>query len=620
MRHEARIITGYAGKDALGKYISDGGLNIAMSAGAMLALDSMGEAYLTFDDLYPMEEFRSELALMTVKVEGLFDELDDASSQQAGFARPYRANIYWFVIFLANLLYLARVARELKARSESQRLLVGRFLKAGNYDLDPCSIGPESDGLTFQNYYYGLQNKVDLLASALGPGLVQTTLVGEERQRAGEIAYILSSARFRARYMLTKTWRDKAFEAISSAFAGRKGPGTKKGSIFVIQDKYEVRWLKRYLSDYRFICPMEEVRAGGLAKKHDAGSFHAVRDLVDRFARERLPLFRDHLLDLFSAYHNNVVTTLRSFTSSFEGLMAERSPRALFYSIGAHNVIEEVCADAANRAGIPVFYFQHGGASAYTHDPYQKYFEENGNIERIRIMRSPVEAEETADSTSVNKALGSMTLHRLFVQSASLRGRARPGRPAEKVLYLCSAFSTHAYKDLLLTVPDCEKYRINRDIVGSVSARGIKMDIKLDTVDERTCRDYFTNLVRSAGASGIRVLHRIPAESIIGSYGLVIVEYLTSALTSVVLMLDIPVVCYLPDRSSVKPGFIDTLKKRTYLVEDRASLDEVLDRFARTGLDSRWMPELVDRYAFHRQGGDPGPKIASYVRGVIETA
>ena len=610
LKDEAIILTGYAAGGALKGALPKGGLKVAMSAGAMLALDSVGEEYLTFEDLYPTAGFRRDMDEMTAEIEGLFGELDRASETQAGFPRPYTANIYWFIVYLSNLLYLSRVAGELKARTGSQAILIGRFLEKGEFSLNPDHVRPESGSLTFQRYYFGLQNKVDLLASALGPGVVQTTLAGKVEERSLGLLHRASSLRNRARYLLTRTCREKAVAALAGTAARLVGPG-KGRCIFIIQDKYEVRWLKRYLRDYRFVRPVEAIPVDGLARRDDMKAARTVQRLALEFARSRFPVFTDQVLRLFAAYHCNVVAALGSFSDAFGRLLARESPGALFYSIGAHNVIEEVCAQRANDSGIPVFYFQHGGGSAYTSAPYQKYFEENGNIEKIRIMRSAAEAGEAEERSSVRKAFGSITLHRLF---------SHPAPSAGRVLYLCSAFATHAYKDLMLTVPDSAKYGMNRDIIRSVAARGLEMDLKLSTVDERLNRDYFMNLVRAERARRIGVLHRIPAESIIGSYGLVIIDYLTSALTSVVLMLDVPVVCYLPDTSSVKPGFLDTLERRTYLVGNPADLDGVIERFSREGLDSRWMPELVDRYAFEREGGDPGPRIASYVRGVIETA
>lgn len=111
----------------------------------------------------------------------------------------------------------------------------------------------------------------------------------------------------------------------------------------------------------------------------------------------------------------------------------------------------------------------------------------------------------------------------------------------------------------------------------------------------------------------------MPAESIMKSYGLLVIEYLASAIIPLAIALKVPIILYLKDLSTANPSVLEDLKKRCYIVRDREMLNEVLDKYASGNLPSKWSKNIVDRYIYPVKNGNPGPNIANYIKSIVGT-
>ena len=157
----------------------------------------------------------------------------------------------------------------------------------------------------------------------------------------------------------------------------------KSGVLFVIQDEYEVKALKGRLDDYMVVKPLAGLLRMAREEKLKRQELNAVGIEETRvFARTWFPGLEDEIAQIFSLYRDRVLC----YSGSFYKLLREEfdgyRPAALLYSIGAHTLYEDMAASIANDRNIPVFYFQHGGATVYFRDPYNKYVEENININK----------------------------------------------------------------------------------------------------------------------------------------------------------------------------------------------------------------------------------------------
>ena len=112
------------------------------------------------------------------------------------------------------------------------------------------------------------------------------------------------------------------------------------------------------------------------------------------------------------------------------------------------------------------------------------------------------------------------------------------------------------------------------------------------------------------------IIYNIPAESIMKLYGLIIINSLSSAVVSYALSLKVPIVLYLKELSLVNPLVMEDLRRRCYIVHDREMLSDILSKYAMGKLPSKWSKEIVDRYVYPVESGDPGQNIANYIRSI----
>jgi len=602
------VLCDFIPRPTLNRLTAGSAIKVAFSVEAMLAFDTAGEEYLTLNDLYPADSFREDATRMILDCETIFSDLDKICETKTGFPRSYTGNIYWFLLFFLNFLYLDKIVGRICEMRTGRVRIVGHSLP----DEEMSGIGysgSHSTGTAAFDRFSGFQNKIDLICTALRsePGIDE--LRPALSRGDGNMAYRSHSVVSKIKYWLSGVFRLKLSAEMRNHVGGLSRLNRKKGTIFVIQDKYEVRFLKQYLPEFKFFNPMPDLARQNRKAATGICGPDQIRDLCDDLVNKWFPRFASHTWELIEGYHHNIVPTIAGKIQSVRQMFQRERPAALFFSSGANMVAEDVCAYVANEHRIPVFYFQHGVGSALTRNPFQRYFERNRRIRKIRIVKSPLELNIAAEDGDVAQAQGSIYLHRF--------NRIKPKR-RRKILYICNAFNDHAYKELFLDAPDAEKYRVNTDIVRAVNLFDLRMDIKPGTVDKKRCRRYFAQLLRHHRSHNIGLLSDIPAESIIKNYDLVIMEYLTSALTALALMIDVPIILYLRETWTLRPHFRADLDQRVYRVGSAAELEDALNRYALGNLSSKWTPGIIDRYAYPSQNGDPGTAIAALVKRTID--
>jgi hypothetical protein len=107
------------------------------------------------------------------------------------------------------------------------------------------------------------------------------------------------------------------------------------------------------------------------------------------------------------------------------------------------------------------------------------------------------------------------------------------------------------------------------------------------------------------------------AEKIIKSYGLIILEYLVSAIAPTIMGLKIPVILYLKDLSFVHEHVMPELESRCYIIQDYASLVNALQLYKAHSLAPKWTEDFVDRYIYPRIQEDPIVGISGYIREIL---
>ncbi|MDD4957669.1 MAG: hypothetical protein PHQ61_08540 [Candidatus Omnitrophica bacterium] len=576
---------------------------LAFTPSAMLELEKRNKRYLTTDMFYGTGEFREDNLRLMSDAEELLSEMDKACAGGAGYPRSFSGNILWFQVLFANLRYVWRVSDRISGGYDRVRIAASPVYDGG-LGADP-DISPE--GLGFLRFNKGLVNRVKMFRCALGDDSVcgvsgHGSAVGNAKAPANTIA----SVKPMAKHVLRKL--DAAVKGICGA----------RERVFVIQDGYEVEHVRRDLRGYIFEYPVPGLlRYVGDRAGKDTGVWSLPYERINEFADKWFPGFKAYLGRLFSGYSAGVLPYVGDIVSRARSAMAERAPKALFYSISANRLYEDIFAFIANEKDIPVFYFQHGGSTVFHYDHYQRYLERNENIKKTVIYQSEHEKKMfTGDMGSEKEVIGSAKLFNIYRKESERRSRKMAGR----ALYCPGPFNFHNYKDLIANVSDRELFRVNLDVLEAARDAGVDMDIKIHPSDEEYNYRYFSRLAGYAGLHGTECLKGFPAEKVMGEYGMLVLDYIGSTLVLSAMVFDSPAVMYLKDRSYLEPEAAADLEKRFYIPAGTNELRDVFRLFKGGGMEHRFREDMLDKYIFPMRSGDPGKNTGVFITKAIKEA
>ncbi|NQT22616.1 MAG: hypothetical protein HQ579_04160 [Candidatus Omnitrophica bacterium] len=413
MNNELLILTDYIDLNRIDSSLLERCDRLGMTPSAMLAFEERGLNYLTFDDLYHYKDFRPDNTKLIKATEDLFVELDRKYESYLNFPRAFRGSIYWFLAFFADIYYISRICERMNMNYD-KIYIAGSLISQASSTAD---LEFSLKGTRFVKYDDVLQSKVSMLRICLSPKCVWLDSMYRVPCRP-------DFNRYRLNYLLKQNFKKalKALKIIVSKFEPSllKQRHKRKRAIFIIQDGYQVGLLKRYLPEFLYINinPLKRLQQ----MKGDKGINRPNLDplfteTLKTFVKKWFPKFDKNVFELVTLYHNDLLCKLPSFYKNLKEAVDLHKPVALLYAVGANKLHEGVCAYIANQRGIPVFYFQHGGAgtSAFYKHPYQKYVEHNENIEKINIFQSKKEKELFMQNVSTeSEAMGSMDLYKLY--------------------------------------------------------------------------------------------------------------------------------------------------------------------------------------------------------------
>ncbi len=559
---------------------------LAMTPWAMLALQEKGRAYLTFDDFYSKEEFCSDNKIFVKELENLFLYLDRKYEGWLNFPRAFTGNIYWFLVTLPEFYYFEKMTPVIKKE------YIGIYLMGGKaVSLNP-NLEFSTPGLTFPNFRLGFDQKLVLLQSLF------------KAQRI-----LGASPSFLNKYSLRGLV--KMIERRANHFP--KNRVEKGENIFVIEDGYEVKFLKQYMPQYNFIDPLKEILPW---KNHGDEEMRSAIDLMKDealriFLNQWFPQTQKFILALFEAYHREVLSQSKSFQVELDRVYTRCKPVAVFFPAGIHRLHEDMIALLARNKDIPVFSFQHGGTTVFFNHPFTKYSDLNLNVKQIKILHSQTDDLLKNAPLSECHALGSIKLQNLSQGYEKRKNKNK--QKSQKVLYCPISFSFNNYKELIFNAEDRKLFEINKDVLELTQNYHLALDVKVHPVAESSNARYFKYLRRELGAKGTRILKQMSFEDIVHHYDLLILDCVSTALLPMALVLDIPVILYLKDTSILRDETLSDLKKRFYLVHDNVHLNHCLSQYASGKLNSKFFKEMVDKYAFPVDQGDIGVSMAEFI-------
>jgi len=575
---------------------------LAMTPGAMLAFEQNKLSYLSFNDFYDYKQFRSDNTTLINATEELFYKLDRKYERFLNYPRAFTGNIYWFLHFFSNIYYISRTCGEINRIYD--KVYFGDSL-ACQVPLK-VDLGLSSGGVTFGRFSAGLDNKVKMMGVYLSSKCISLSTTYHKQAALDinkhQIAYFLKRAPIKILSLYKQFIQRLMYR--------------KKGVIFVIQDDYEVSLLKEHMPQFLYINPIDKLLQMAKGNETDGSNLDPLfGDELKEFIKNWFPVFEKYVFELFALYHNKVLSRLNFFSKYMKNMLKRNKPNALFYSNCAHRVYEDLCAYLANQNNIPIFYFQHGGTISFFKYIYEKYMEQNKNIKKTVIYASKVEKELYEDNvSSIDQAPGSIKLFNLY-GTHNKRKMSREKHIRKSVLYCTCPFSFHSPNVLMFNVSDRELFEIDKDIIDVVDKFKLKLDIKTHPGAVETT--HLEGLLTERKSRNINILKGFPIEGVIGDYGLLILNHITSALVSVALVFDIPTIIYARNESDLRKETISDFKSRFYLVKNKDELERYITLFDRGKLESKLSLDIINKYAFPINSGNPCINISKYIQKEI---
>lgn len=597
MRKNLIVVPSFVDPDRFLKLYDEHSDVLALTPGAMVSIDALKIPYKTTDDFYSTELFKTDLERLYRRAEEILSELDRICEGLIVASGAYTGSIFYFFMVFANLLYLERISQKLTANYGKVYFFTGSRVKNlfwGTLTYKQLRSIPQTQGL---------ENKVQILRKFLN-----VEEVAADSQTAMRISRVRKAAVYLKRLPVRfkKGIRENRFsflqgQSIFFAFM-------KKKILFVIQDGYEVGFLRKHMPDFRFINSVSRLRKDILLLPTQNYDFSRIKLKLKDFLETNFPKSNRLIEDLFLSYHREVVGRLGYFKESFEKLIEASKPRALIFSVGTRDSVDSIFAHVANEKKIPVIYFQHGGANLFIRNLFLRYVERDTKAIKTLILNSRIEKELAEHEGSRCVALGSIMRYQLI---QGVRNCVN-----HRAIYCCGPIPFYNYNTILHRGSDKQCYKVNREILEATRDESVRLDVKLHPIEEDFCFHYFRRLIDDIGYMKSRVIYGQIAEDIIKNYDLIVFDFIGTAVFPLAISLKVPIILYLKDLSLINDVVMQDLKNRCYIVHEKNELRVLFKRYVSGDLPSKWSLDIVDRYVYPVKNGHPGPNIANYIRSV----
>ena len=143
------------------------------------------------------------------------------------------------------------------------------------------------------------------------------------------------------------------------------------------------------------------------------------------------------------------------------------------------------------------------------------------------------------------------------------------------------------------------------------------MDIKTHPIGANDQLEYFIELAKIKNYTSGKIIGKIPAESILSKYGLIIIDSLGSAMLPYLLSLKTPIILYLKDLNLINKNAYNDLNKRCYIVSNELHLMKVLQKYKKRRLDHKWTKEIIDKYVYPLEDSSPKKNITKYIDSLL---
>jgi hypothetical protein len=537
---------------------------LAFTISSMAQLDRYGIEYLSLSDFIKRDDATTDTNLFMYDFRRFISEIDRILEKK-GVQHAFLSSAFWILVRLSNMRFISIIIDKIN-QLYSNVTIVGSYsdITLGEPTIDWKSINWSGFGtdLGFQlaQLKHGINNVVYSQSCVKRNLELKYTIV-----KIKSIALRLHELIYR-RFSLWIKSKQHFFHS--------------SNRCVWVQGGYDVDILKYECKDTRFkeINSINELISLNHEEGIDYSSIQGSLDsVINGFLQKCFPYHKTFVYKMFWSYLNQIVAFYPVMMNIVRKKIINDSPKAVLYSIGAQNILEEAVAVVAEQYSIPVFFFKHSSVDNMFVIPsvFDPYFEKNPYLKRTQFLASSLEVKEYSGMNNIKcVTVGALSRPKTFLVDKNNR----------KILYSVGPPNYHTFKDMGRILHDKERYDFAKSLVQLSKNLELDLDIKIHPAQAIESYELFQHLLDDDHDNNVRLIVEGSIERLVQKYGLIILDMVSTRVLSSILYLKIPIVMYIPHGFPVNKEYFDELKSRVYIVRTNEELTDIVSNFRLSGL------------------------------------
>lgn len=570
----------------------------------MIELDQKGIKYKAVEEFYTPDNYSGDVCAFRNKVEDLLMQLDKEHSKIVNFPYSYNGNGHYFYKWFDNLFYLEKLIQVLKEKYNKIYLFATyepKKLKNDIFKFSSLNSKKVNGTISFPSET-SAERVLQLIYNSLDIYFLEDRKVPVKKP----------PVKYKLRYFFNKFKSFYYRKQSSKIFILNKFLNKIEKKTFLIQDSYEVALLKKYLVKLNFLNPTTKLRKNIALEKPVVFKNTNVENILLKFANKELIFLREYFYILLNSYSKEIVGRIRSYKDQFELLVKKDKPNLFLLGVGTRDVFDTICCYVANTYDIPVISFQHGISRILVDAPNAKSVEYNSQILKTLIVQSKKDVDYMRNSKTEVLCMGSINQYERNNISYNYK-------PSKEILFCLGPDSNFLFRHLLEIYSTNKKHQQSTEVITTAEECSLSIDIKIHPEEDQNSLKNFLDLIKNKKFKQTKIIYGGSAENLSRNYKLVIIDFLSSSIRNHILSLDIPVIIY--DRDFDKIRFRDdalsSVYDRCYIAKNRSDLRKIFNNFKLGKLPSKWSKDIIDKYIYPIDEGNPGNNIAKYIESIV---
>jgi hypothetical protein len=550
---------------------------LAFTISSMAQLDQYEIDYLSVSDFVSRDDALIDTNNFSQDFQNFLSSIDKLINS-AGVPNAFLSNAFWILHKLSGLRFISTVIDKINLRY-SNVVIVGPF-------SDVILKEPELDweSLNWSGFGTSLKSTLAQLKQGINNAeYKQCNLTNNVKSKY--VVEKITSIVLRLPELLFRRTLIYVKDILPFILSYDK-------CIWVVQGGYDVDILKHKCLNTRF----KKINLGAklnFIKSNKVVDYSLIqKDLdkvIEHFLEKWFPYHKDFVSKIFWIYLNQIVSRYPLMINEIRKNIKKDSPKAVLYSVGSENILEEAIACVSEEHDIPVFFFKHSGVyNMFVNESiFDQYYEKNPNIKRTQFLSSELELGCYPVITNVKGVAAGLVSRPKFYNVS---------KDNRKVLYSVGPPNHHTFKEMGKIVHDKERYDFAKHLIQLSSELELSIDIKIHPAQASTGYELFQLLLENTKDHRAQIIPEGSIERIFNHYGLIVLDMLHTRVLSSLLCLKIPVVIYVPSDFLVPKKYFDELRSRVYIVRTNQEIIDTITRFSMSGLPDLYSENFTNRF------------------------